>query len=216
MNLLGALEATLGAHEALAAGANERIGTSSVAKAMEDRPDLQYEIPPEGAEVAGAALGRGGHGVRSGGIDAGFPRADFEAPGFVGVATVVANRVLVFRGDVLDGGGEEVGGGEDLKIPPGAPTGARAVDDALGFLDPGDLFEGEGGAQQVFRELLASAGGADGAGSGVEAESAVFPGEKLQEPLFADESFSAKDREKAVAEREIGRASCRERVYVLV
>lgn len=135
-----------------------------------------------------------------GGVDGGSPRSDFEAAGFVRVAAVVADGVLVLRWDVLDGGSEEAGGGEDLEIAFGAPTGAGAVDDALGFLDPGDLFQGEGRAEQVFGELLAANGSADGSCAGIEAEAAVFPCEELAEFFFADELLGAQDGEKAVAE----------------
>lgn len=140
----------------------------------------------------------------SGGIDAGSPRSDFEAAGFVRVAAIVADGVLVFRRDVLDGGSEEAGGGEYLEVALGAPTGAGAIDNALGFLDPCDLFQREGRAEQVFGELLAADGGADGPGSGIEAEAAVFPCEELAEFLFADELLGAQDGKEAVA-KELGK-----------
>ena len=100
----------------------------------------------------------------------------FEAAGFVGVDAVVADGVVVAVGDVFDGGGEEVGGGEDFEVAFGFPVGAGTVDDGGAFFFPGDLLEREGGAQQVFGELAAAIDVVRGHGflSGVEVEAAVF------------------------------------------
>ncbi len=61
LDFLRTLKTTLGPHGSLAARADERIGV----------PDPEDEVAPEGLVVAGAALGRGGHGVGCGGIDSG-------------------------------------------------------------------------------------------------------------------------------------------------
>src|SRR5476651_2136257 len=47
------------------------------------------------------------------------------------------------RAVTLGGGGEEVGGAEDFKVPLGAPTAAGAVDDGLRPGVPLDFLEGE-------------------------------------------------------------------------
>ena len=60
--------------------------------------------------------------------------------------------------NVIDGGGEEVGGFEDFKVPLRAPTAPGAVDDGLGLGVPVDFLEGEWGAQEIFREALAAFG----------------------------------------------------------
>ena len=82
---------------------------------------------------------------------------------------------------MVDGGGEEVGGGEDFKVALRAPTAARTVDDGLRFWVPVDFLEGEWGAQEIFREALAAFGvaGGDGLFATVDVEAAVFPGELL-------------------------------------
>ena len=82
----------------------------------------------------------------------------------------------------LDGGsGGGVGGGEDFEVSLGPPAAPGAVDDAAGFFDPGDLLEGEGGAQQIFGELAAAFRivGGNGLVAGVEAEAIVFPVQEL-------------------------------------
>lgn len=52
--------------------------------------------------------------------------------------------MLALGRDVLDDGGEEVGGGEDFEVALGVPTAAGAVDDGLGGGVPMDFLEGEG------------------------------------------------------------------------
>ena len=42
-----------------------------------------------------------------------------QSPAFVGVEAVIADRLLTFGRDVVDDGGEEIGGFEDLEIPLG-------------------------------------------------------------------------------------------------
>ena len=83
-----------------------------------------------------------------------LPGLNFHSAALVGIAAVVADGVLVFGRDVLDGGGEEVTGGEDFEIALGAPASAGAVDDPLGFFVPGDLLwegldRGDGGELSV-------------------------------------------------------------------
>lgn len=79
--------------------------------------------------------------------DEGLDKGAGHAPGFVGVEAVVADGVLALGRDVLDDGGEEVGGGEDFEVALGVPTAAGAVDDGLGGGVPMDFLEGERGAQ---------------------------------------------------------------------
>ena len=54
---------------------------------------------------------------------------------------------------MLDGGGEEVSGGEDFEVALGFPVVAGTVDDGGGLFVPCDFLEREGGAQEVFGEL---------------------------------------------------------------
>lgn len=133
LDLFGAGEGSVHFHEALAAGAEERVLA----------PDAQDEISPEGAEVAGALGGRCGNGVRPIPIDVALPGLEFHAAALVGVAPVVTDGVLVLGRDVLDGGGEEAGGGEDLKVALGAPASAGTVNDAPRFFVPSDLLKGK-------------------------------------------------------------------------
>ena len=60
---------------------------------------------------------------------------------------------MVAVGDVLDGGGDEIGGGEDFEIALGFPVVAGTVDDGGGTFVPGDFLQGEGRAQEVLGEL---------------------------------------------------------------
>ena len=52
-----------------------------------------------------------------------------EAAGFVGVEAVIADGLLAFGRDVLNGGGGEVGGFEDFEVALGVPTASEAIDD---------------------------------------------------------------------------------------
>ena len=70
-----------------------------------------------------------------------------EAAGFVGVEVVIADGLLAFGRDGLNGGGEKVGGFEDFEIAFGVPTAAGAVNDGFGVGIPCDFLEGKGGAQ---------------------------------------------------------------------
>ena len=64
------------------------------------------------------------------------------AAGFVGVNAVVADGLLAFGREVEQGGGDKVGGLEDLEIAFGGVVAFGAVDDGLGGGVPGDLLEG--------------------------------------------------------------------------
>ena len=79
--------------------------------------------------------------------------------------------MVVAVGDVLDGSGDKVGGGEDFEIALGFPVVAGAVDDGGGLFVPGDFLQGEGGAPKVFGELAAAIDVVccDGFFSGIEA-----------------------------------------------
>ena len=59
---------------------------------------------------------------------------------------------------MLNGSGEEVGGFEDFEVAFGVPTAAGAVDDGFDVGVPGHFLEGEGGAEEVFRETAAAVG----------------------------------------------------------
>ncbi len=51
----------------------------------------------------------------------------------VRVETVVSHGLLALRRDVLHGGGEEVGGLEDLEVSLGVPAALGPVDDLPGW-----------------------------------------------------------------------------------
>ena len=80
------------------------------------------------------------------------------AAGFVGVEAVVADGLLSLGREVVDDGGDEVGGFEDLEIPLGGVVALGPVDDGLGGGVPGDFLEGEGMAQEIFNETFAAFG----------------------------------------------------------
>ena len=75
----------------------------------------------------------------------------FKAAGFVGVDAVVADSLLAFGWEMVDGGGDEVGGFEDLKVAFGVVVALGAVDDGFGGGVPGDFLEREGMAALVRR-----------------------------------------------------------------
>tara|TARA_B100001964_G_scaffold207874_1_gene240065 strand:+ start:380 stop:943 length:564 start_codon:yes stop_codon:yes gene_type:complete len=177
-------------HEALAAGAEERVLA----------PDAQDEVAPERPEVAGARCGGSWHTGRLITIARVLPRLDFHPAALVGVASIVADGVLILRRNVLDCGGEELRGGEDFKIPFCPPAAAGAADDPAGLFDPGDLFQRERSAEQILRELLTTCGAMDGAIAGIDAEATVFPVQKLAGLSFADDLLVEEVRNEAVAE----------------
>ena len=125
-----------------------------------------------------------------------------HAAALVGVKAVVADGLLPLWRDVLDGGGDEVGGLKDLEVALGAPVFAGAVDDGLGALVPVDLLEREGHAQQVLGQVLAAGDVVrrDGFRAVIDVEAAVFPGEQVVELGGADELGLAQGVEEAVAE----------------
>jgi len=113
--------------------------------------------------------------------------------------------VLAFGRDVLDDGGEEVGGGEDFEVAFGVPTAAGAVGDGLGGGVPMDFLEGEGRTEKILGEALAAfeVARADGGVIGMNMEAAVFPGEEVGELRLADEFGAVEGVEEASAE-EVG------------
>jgi hypothetical protein len=104
--------------------------------------------------------------------------------------------------DVVDHSGQEVGGGEDFEIAFGVPGAAGAVDDGFGVGVPGDFLEGEGGAQQILGEALASLDvrRADEVGVGMDVKAAVFPREEVGYFVVADEFGLVEGVEELVAE----------------
>ena len=147
-----------GLHGALAAGALERFAA----------PNLENEVAPEGAHVAGGLSGWGGNEEDLGGrrffgwrLRLGWPDDAVRdvgglAAGFIGVEAVVADGLLAFRWEVEKSGGDEVGRFEDLEVALGGVVAFGAVDDGFGGGVPGDFLEGERMAQQIFRETLAT------------------------------------------------------------
>ena len=198
LDFAGADDGADALHGGLAARALERVGA----------PDAEDEVAPEGAHGAGGDLGRrrdvgrfrcglflaGGFRERGGWA--------WHAAAFVRVEAVIADGLLAARRDVVDGGGEEVGGFEDFEIPLRAPTAAGTVDDSLGLGVPVDFLEGERGAQQILGEALAAFGIArsDGFFPAVDVEAAVFPGEEIGDSLGAQVFCIAQDLEEAIAE----------------
>jgi len=63
------------------------------------------------------------------------------ATGFVGVEAVVADGLFSFGREVVDDGGDEVGGFEDFEVALGGVVALGAVDDGLGGGVPGDFLE---------------------------------------------------------------------------
>ena len=145
-------------HGALAAEALERVAA----------PNLEDEVAPEGAHVAGGLSGWGGNEEDLGGrwffggrLRLGWPDDAVRdvgglAAGFIGVEAVVADGLLAFRREVEKSGGDEVGRFEDLEVALGGVMAFGAVDDGFGGGVPGDFLEGERMAQQIFRETLAT------------------------------------------------------------
>jgi hypothetical protein len=121
------------------------------------------------------------------------------------VLLIVAHRLLSFGRNVLDGGGDEVGGFEDLEVALGVVVALGSVDDGLGGGVPGDFLEGEGMAEEIFSQAFAAFGvmGRDGFfATAVDVEAGMFPGEEIGELAGADEFGVAEGVEEAVAEDE--------------
>ena len=205
-DLTGSQVSADGFHGALAAGALERVAS----------PDLKDEVAPKGAHVAGPALGRGGDEdeldgacIIGGGLGlmrVANPRSmgTGHAPGFIGIDAVVADGLLAFGWQVVDGGGDEVGGFEDLEVTFDVVVTLGAVDDGFGGGVPGDFLEGEGMAQEVLGQAFAASGIVrcdDFLPPIVDVEAWVFPGEEVGELLRADEFGVAQGVKEAVAEK---------------
>ena len=102
------------------------------------------------------------------------------AAGFVGIEAVVADGLFPFGREVVDDGGDEVGGFEDFEVALGGVVAFGAVDDGLGGGVPGDFLEGEGMAEEILGEAFAALGvvGRDGFFAAVvDVEAGMFPGE---------------------------------------
>jgi hypothetical protein len=72
--------------------------------------------------------------------------------------TVVADGLLSLGREVVDDGGDEVGGFEDLEVALGGVVALGSVDDGLGGGVPGDFLEGEGMTEEVLGEAFAACG----------------------------------------------------------
>jgi len=69
---------------------------------------------------------------------------------------VAADRFLTFGWNVIDDGGEVVGGAEDLEIGFALPGSAGAVEDGFGVGVRSDFLEGERGSDEVLRQSSAA------------------------------------------------------------
>jgi len=95
------------------------------------------------------------------------------ATGFVGIEAVVADGLLAFGREVEQGGGDEVGGLEDLEVALGGVVALGAVDDGLGGGVPGDfllrsVYSGDGSDTAVGKAETGAEGVLKGGGGGVE------------------------------------------------
>jgi hypothetical protein len=193
-----------GLHGALAAGALERVAA----------PNLEDEVAPEGAHVAGSTFGRrgdeedlGGRRFFGGSLGLGWPDDAVRdrgslAPGFVGVEAVVADGLLALGREVEKSGGDEVGGFEDFEVALGGVMAFGAVDDGLAGGVPSNFLQREGMAEEVFRQTFTTGGvvGGDGLFSAVvDIEAGVFPGEEIGEFGGTDDFGVAEGLEEAVA-----------------
>ena len=109
--------------------------------------------------------------------------------GFVGIEAVVADGLFSFGREVVDDGGDEVGGFEDFEVPLGGMVALGAVDDGLGAGVPGDFLEGKRMAEEIFSEALAAIGVVGGNGffaAIVDVEAGMFPGDEVGEAAGAD------------------------------
>jgi len=90
---------------------------------------------------------------------------------------------------VIDGGGDEVMGFEDLEIASGVVVALGAVDDGLGGGVPGDFLQGEGVAEEILGQALAAGvvvGGHGMFAAVVDVEAGVFLGEEVGKFAGAD------------------------------
>ena len=205
LDLLAADDGADGLHGAFAARAFERVTT----------PNLEDEIAPEGAHVAGELFGWGGDeedlGGRCfgggslwlGGPDDAVGNGGGLAARFVGVDAVVADSLLTLGREVEQSSGDEIWSFEDLEVSFGGVVAFGAVDDGFGGGVPRDLLERKGMSEEILCEALATRGvvGGDGLFAAVvDAEAGVFPGKEVGEFFGADEFGLAEGVEEAVAE----------------
>jgi len=130
------------------------------------------------------------------------------AAGFVGVGSVVADRLLAFGREVKQRCGDEVGGFEDLEVALGGVVSLGPVNDGLGAGVPGDFLEGKRMAQKIFSEAFAAGAVVGGDGffaAVVDVEAGVFSGEQVGEFAGADELGFAQGVEETVTEEFDGR-----------
>jgi len=118
-----------------------------------------------------------------------------HASGFIAVETVVAEGLEAFGRYVFVEGGDEVGTGEELEVPLGAPAAGGAVEDGLGLCVPGHFLEGDGRAEEVLSQPFDGLAvvGADGGFSLIDVEAMVVPSEQLvglsgRDPLEVQQS----------------------------
>jgi hypothetical protein len=103
---------------------------------------------------------------------------------------------------MVDDGGDEVGGFENLEVALGVVVAFGAIDDGLGGGVPSDFLERERMAEEVFGEAFAALGVVGGNGfftAVVDVEAGVFPGEEFGESAGADVFAFAQGVEEAVA-----------------
>jgi hypothetical protein len=125
------------------------------------------------------------------------------AAGFVGVEAVVADGLFSLGREVVDDGGDEIGGFEDFEVALGGVVAFGAVDDGLGGGVPGDFLEGERMAEEIFGEALATFGVVGGDGffaTVVDVKAGMFPREEVGEAAGADVFAFMEGVEEAVAE----------------
>jgi hypothetical protein len=126
-----------------------------------------------------------------------------SASGFVGVEAVVADGLFSLGREVVDDGGDEIGGFEDFEVAFGGVVAFGAVDDGLSGGVPCDFLEGERMAEEILGEAFATFGvvGWDGFFAAVvDVEAGMFPGEEVGEAAGADVFSIAQGLEETVAE----------------
>ncbi len=124
------------------------------------------------------------------------------AAGFVGVEAVVSDGLPPLGREVVDDGGDEVGGFEDFEVALGGMVALGAVDDCLGGGVPGDFLEGERMAEEIFGEAFAAFGVVGGDwffAAVVDVVTGMFPREEVGEAAGADVFAVAQGMEEAVA-----------------
>jgi len=81
------------------------------------------------------------------------------------VIRIVADGLLALGWEEEQGGGDEVGGLEDVKVAFGGVVALGAADDGLGGGVPGDFLEGEGMSQQILGKSFATCSVVGGEGT---------------------------------------------------